>query len=208
MPLKQHSFTVDRWRHNAISHQLFRIQKRSGCGKALKTRSATAFECFVNTKNEDFEFDDRPKWKRYEEANDPYLLQKSTFTYTRRIVGFVVDTEDEYRQKSEKYPGCIVYANRVQVPDFKNAVKDTNKLSQVAFCKHRENNKENEVFLNLQNYPCRCIQCCNHFFDKNPVVGCHFTALTNTRRQYKLIMGTIVVKRTVMVMQLSPPPLT
>jgi hypothetical protein len=169
-----------------------------GAGKSAKnflwrleqeqTRSATAFECFVNAKNGDFEFDDRQKWKDYEEKSDPYLLQNKTFTYTRRIVGFVVDKEDEYAQMSEQYPGCIVYANRDQVPDFKGAVNGTTKLSQVAFCKHSGNHNENEAFLNIQDYPCRCVQCRDHLFDENDLFGCPFTVLTKSRRKIKSIL--------------------
>lgn len=142
----------------------------------------------VNAKNGDYEFDDRQKWKAYEETSDPYLLQKKTFTFTRRIVGFVVDKEDEYARMLEQYPGCIVYANRVEVPDFRVAVNGTTKLSQVAFCKHSENRNENGTFLNVQDYPCRCVQCRNYFFEKNDVVGCPFTVLTKTRRNVKSIL--------------------
>jgi hypothetical protein len=92
-----------------------------------KTRTATAFDCFVNTKNEEFEFDDRQIWKRYEETSDPYLLQKNTFTYIRRIVGLVVDTEAEYNSYSSLYPGCIVYADRREVLTLARAVRDTTK---------------------------------------------------------------------------------
>lgn len=83
------------------------------------------------------------------------------------------------------YPGCIVHANRQKVLDFKKALKDTKKLSQVAFCKatRRDNEGENEVFLNLQDFPCRCGQCRNHFFDEDEVVECPFKTITNTRNR-------------------------
>jgi hypothetical protein len=83
------------------------------------------------------------------------------------------------------YPGCIVHANRQKVLDFKKAIKDTKKLSQVAFCKatHRDNERGNEVFLNLQDFSCRCDQCRNHLFEEDEVVECPFKTITNTRNR-------------------------
>jgi len=129
-----------------------------------KTRTATAFDCFANTKNEEF----------------PYLLQKNTFTYTRRIVGLVVDTEAEYNHYSSLYPGCIVYADQRDVLTLTKAVRDTTKQSQVVFCKKTRG--ADFGFLNLEEYPCRCTQCCNCLFDVANVDGCPFKIFVKPRR--------------------------
>ena len=86
-----------------------------GAGKVVKnllwrmeqeqTRSATAFECFMNIKQSGFEFDDREIWRKYEEDQDKYLLQHSTFTYTQRMIGLVVENEEQYDQYSLLFPG-------------------------------------------------------------------------------------------------------
>jgi hypothetical protein len=167
-----------------VTNFLWRLEQQ-------KTRTATAFDCFVNTKNEEFEFDDRQIRKRYEETNNPYLLQKNTFTYTRRIVGLVVDTEAEYNHYSSLYPGCIVYADRREVLTLTKSVRDTKKQSQVAFCKKTRG--ADFGFLNLEEYPCRCTQCRNCLFDVANVDGCPFKIFVKPCRSQRSI---ITIKKT------------
>ncbi len=156
-----------------VKNLLWRLEQQ-------KTRSATAFECFKIIKNEEFEFDDRETWKRFEEKKDPYPLQKRTYTYTRRIIGFVVDNETEYSQYSSQFPGSIVFADRREVPTLNKAVNDTTKLHQVACCKREHG--ANCGFFNLQQFPCRCTLCRNCLFSPESVVGCPFHEITKSLR--------------------------
>jgi hypothetical protein len=148
-----------------------------------KTRSATAFECFENTKNAEFEFDDRESWKKCEETKDPYLLQRNTFTYTRRIIGLVVDDRAQYDEYSLRFPGSIVLADRTEVPTLKHAVKDTTKQHQVAFCKRERGTDYG--FLNLQQFPCRCTQCRDCLFSPENVIECPYDKITKSLRSEK-----------------------
>jgi hypothetical protein len=164
-----------------------------GAGKVVKnflwrmeqeqTRSATAFECFINMKHGDFEFDDRESWKRFEETNDKYLLQHSTFTNTRRIIGLVVDIEEQYEQYSSAFPGNIVLADRREIPTLTKPVKNTTKLHQVSFC--QKDHGASFGYFNVEDYPCRCILCRNKIFDPVGADGCPYKTITNSLRKQK-----------------------
>jgi len=156
-----------------VKNYLWRLEQQN-------TRSATAFECFKNTKNEEFEFDDRETWRKHELAKDPYLLQRKTFTYTRRIIGYVVDNEAEYNTLSLHYPGSIVFADRREVLTLTKAVPNTTKLHQVACC--LKTHGGNYGFLNLQQFPCRCTLCRDCLFSPESVIGCPFNNITKALR--------------------------
>jgi hypothetical protein len=171
-----------------------------GAGKVMKNfiygmekdsiRCPTAYDCFVNAKKGKYEFDDREIWKKYEDSNDKYLLtHRSTFTHTRRIIGYVADTQAEYDAYSIEYPGCIVLADRTEMITLKKALKDTKKQHQVAYCNQLHG--PNDGYLNSQELPCRCTQCRSCIFAPVAPVNCPYRGIINSRRKRKV---TIVCK--------------
>jgi hypothetical protein len=164
-----------------------------GAGKVVKnflwrmeqeqTRSATAFDCFINMKNRDFEFNDKESWKRLQETNDKYLLQHNTFTSTRRMIGLVVDNQEQYERYFLEYPGSIVFADRREILTLTKHLKNTTKLHQVSFC--QKDRGANIVYFNVENYPCRCILCRNKIFDAVGVEGCPYKTITKSNRKQK-----------------------
>ena len=93
----------------------------NGAGKVAKNflwrleqegmRSTTAFNCFKNTKNKNYEFDEHEMWKKAEETRDKYLLKCNTFTTTCRITGHAMETQEEFERYSQEFPGCAVFTN-------------------------------------------------------------------------------------------------
>jgi hypothetical protein len=97
---------------------------------SLAQRFPDALACFIHCKDALKVPKGRKDWEKLEAELDPKVLDKATFTASKRIFGFATDDKEQY-EELRKVHEHIVFTGREKVPSIPR-IEGTHKLHSVA----------------------------------------------------------------------------
>jgi hypothetical protein len=157
-----------------------------GAGKIIKAfirdsevssaqRFPDALACFIHFKDALKILKGRKDWEKLEAELDPKILDKATFTTSKRFFGLATDGKEQY-EESRKVHEHIVFTDREKTPSIPR-IEGTHKLHSVAGDpSSRKLSADGTATFKLttREFPCDCLVCRKIFTDRE----CRFKHIT------------------------------
>jgi hypothetical protein len=126
--------------------------------KGKETRFPNAWVCFEKLRRDlGKQFVMRLPWDELERSRDPKILEKSTFTVTKRFFGYGTEDESEWARRSKEYLH-VVYTDRTKIPDMPK-IKGTITFHEAAGESDPNPDNQRNWKLHVSHMPCACLSC-------------------------------------------------
>jgi hypothetical protein len=134
---------------------------------ALDKRFPDGLSCFIHCKDA-LQFPKGQKdWKKYEADLDPKILDKATFTTSKRYFGFATDDKEQYEELRKEHDH-IVFTDRDHVPSIPR-IEGTHKLHSVVgdpLSWKLLADGTTSYKLTVAEMPCACLVCRKKITDR------------------------------------------
>jgi hypothetical protein len=126
--------------------------------KGKATRFPNAWACFKKLRHDLGKlFVTRLPWDDLERSNDPKILEKSTFTVTKRFFGYATEDKCTWERLAKEYLH-VVHTDRINIPDMP-AIKGTIAFHEVAGERDPATSNQSKWKLRVACMPCSCLSC-------------------------------------------------
>jgi hypothetical protein len=131
--------------------------------KGKATRLPNAWACFEKLRHDLGKlFVTRLPWDDLEHSRDPKILEKSTFTVTKRFFGYATEDKCEWERLAKEYLH-VVHTDRINIPDMP-AIKGTIAFHEAAG-ERDPTTTDSKWKLRVARMPCSCLSCHGQILD-------------------------------------------